>query len=369
MMMVVVLCAIGFFQASTAQDAIAQSRQNSRNAVSKGMDFEHRKPMVYGNVQHAIDTGMHIENIYQVNLRDKTFWAEGWYWIKWRPEIDKIMESEKIPLDHVLEFTNEIQGTDSVIEPESSQPVKLEDGRLYEIFRFSVHFFVNDLNLARFPFYEMNLPIIMETRPESFSCYEGGPPCTSLLPEANIPQTLIGQFADVNGYETVGSLVQPFLHQYNATFGIGNNPSAFPSVEYGIVYKTNVLSAFGQYVLPLLVVLGIVIASPSLPGSLGDVRLAIPTTALLTLIFLQQSYRAELPPLSILTFLDILYIFAYLVSICFFLLFCWGSNYYNKASEDGGLLAEEHINRVDWRFQLAALIGLALLVPISFALL
>lgn len=49
-MMVVVLCAIGFFQASTAQDAIAQSRQNSRNAVSKGMDFEHRKPMVYGNV-------------------------------------------------------------------------------------------------------------------------------------------------------------------------------------------------------------------------------------------------------------------------------------------------------------------------------
>jgi hypothetical protein len=84
---------------------------------------------------------------------------------------------------------------------------------------------------------------------------------------------------------------------------------------------------------------------------------------------LQQSYREELPPLSILTFLDILYIFAYLVSICFFLLFCWGSNYYNKVSEDGGLLAEEQINRVDWRFQLAALIGLALLAPISFALL
>lgn len=369
MMMVVVLGAIGFFQVGTAQDAIAQNTVNSRNTITKAIDFEHRKPIVYGNKERAIDTGMHIENIYQINLRNQSFWAEGWYWIKWRPEIEKIIAAEKIPLDRVLEFTNEIQGTDSLIETESIDPVKLEDGRLYEVFRFSAQFFVNDLNLSRFPFYEINLPIVMETRPESFSCYEGGPPCTSLLAEASIPQTLIGQFANINGYELVGSLVQSFLHQYNSSFGIGNNPSAFPSVEYGIVYKTNVISAFGQHVLPLLVVLGIVIASPSLPGSLGDVRLAIPTTALLTLIFLQQSYRAELPPLSILTFLDVLYIFAYLVSIGFFLLFCWGSNYYNKASQDGGLIAEEEINRVDLRFQLAALIGFALLAPISFALL
>jgi len=369
MMMVVVLGAIGFFQVGTAQDAIAQNTVNSRNVVSKSMDFEHRKPIVYGNAQRAVGTGMHIENIYQINLRNQSFWAEGWYWIKWGPEVQNIIASEKIPLDRVLEFTNEIEVNNSVIEPESAEPVELEDGSFYQDFRFSAHFFVNDLNLARFPFYEINLPIIMETRPEAFSCYEGGPPCTSLLPEANTPQTLIGQFIELNGYDIAGSLVKQFLHQYNATFGTSNNLSAFPSVEYGIVYKTNVISSFGQYVLPLLVVLGIVIASPSLPGSQGDVRLAIPTTALLTLIFLQQSYREELPPLSILTFLDILYIFAYLVSICFFLLFCWGSNYYNKVSEDGGLLAEEQINRVDWRFQLAALIGLALLAPISFALL
>jgi hypothetical protein len=119
----------------------------------------------------------------------------------------------------------------------------------------------------------------------------------------------------------------------------------------------------------LLVVIGIVIASPSLPGSLGDVRLAIPTTALLTLIFLQQSYRADLPPLSYTTFLDMLYIYAYLVSIVFFLLFCWGTIYYNQASEGGELVAEQHINRIDWKFQLVALIGLALLVPLAFVLL
>lgn len=166
----------------------------------------------------------------------------------------------------------------------------------------------------------------------------------------------------------VGSLVKPFLHQYNTNFGIGN-PSAFAAVDYGVVYKTNFLSAFGQYILPLLVVIGIVIASPSLPGSLGDVRLATPTTALLTLIFLQQSYRADMPPLSYTTFLDLLYIYAYIVSIRFFLLFCWGSVYYNQVAEGGELLAEQHINRVDWKFQLVALIALALLVPLAVVLL
>jgi len=367
-MMAVVLAAIGLFQASSAQDEVAFNNQNTRNAVTKGMDFEHRKPMVYGNVQRTIDTGMHIENIYQLNLKDKSFWADGWYWFKWRPEIQKAIEAEKIPLNQVLEFTNQIEATNMVIDPDTTEPVKLEDGRLYQLFRFSGHFFVNDLNLSGFPFFDMNLPITMETRPDALSCYEGGPPCASLLPESNVANTLIGQFADVNGYDMVGSSVKPFLHQYSTTFGVGN-PSAFPSIDYGIVYKTNFLSAFSQYILPLLVVIGIVIASPSLPGSLGDVRLAIPTTALLTLIFLQQSYRADLPSLSYTTFLDLLYIYAYLVSILFFLLFCWGTVYYNNATEGGELLAAQHINRVDWKFQLAALISLALLVPLAFVLL
>jgi hypothetical protein len=367
-MMAVVLAAIGLFQASSAQDEVAFNNQNTRNAVTKGMDFEHRKPMVAGDIQRTIDTGMHIENIYQLNLKDKTFWADGWYWFKWRPEIQKAIEAEKIPLTNVLEFTNQIEATNMVIDPDTTEPVKLEDGRLYQLFRFSGHFFVNDLKLSGFPFFDMNLPITMETRPDSLSCYEGGPPCASLVPESNVANTLIGQFADINGYDMVGSLVKPFLHQYSTTFGIGN-PSAFPSIDYGIVFKTNFLSAFGQYILPLLVVIGIVIASPSLPGSLGDVRLAIPTTALLTLIFLQQSYRADLPPLSYTTFLDLLYIYAYLVSILFFLLFCWGTVYYNNATEGGELLAAQHINRVDWKFQLAALISLALLVPLAFVLL
>jgi hypothetical protein len=366
-MVAVVLIAIGFFQATSAQDAVAFNNQHTRNANTKGMDFEHYKPVVYGKVQRTIDTGMHIENMYQLNLKDKTFWAEGWYWIKWRPEIQKIIESDQIQLDHILEFTNEIELTNMVVEPDNTEPVKLQDGRLYQLFRFSGHFFVNDLNLAGFPFYDIVLPITMETRPENLGCNQGSASCVSLLPEHNVSDTLIGKYADINGFEMVGSLIKPYLHNYNTNFGYG--ASAYAAVDYGIVYKTNFLSAFWQYLLPLLVVVGVVIASPSLPGSIGDVRLAIPTTALLTLIFLQQSYRADMPPLSYPTFLDYLYIYAYIVSIAFFLLFCWGTNYYHKFQESGELAAEQHINKVDWKFQLVALITLALLGPLAFVLL
>jgi hypothetical protein len=144
------------------------------------------------------------------------------------------------------------------------------------MFRFSGHFFVNDLNLAGFPFYDMNLTITMETRSVALSCYEGGPPCISLVPESNVSKILIGQFADVNGYDKVGSLVKPFQHQYNITFG-----TCIPYIKA------------------------------------------------------RESFRLQV----------------------------------NKVGDGGELLAEQHINRVDWKFQLAALIALALLLPLAFVLL
>jgi hypothetical protein len=50
--------------------------------------------------------------------------------------------------------------------------------------------------------------------------------------------------------------------------------------------------------------MGIVRLAPSLEGQLGDTRLSIPSTGMLTLIFMQQTYKASLPPLDYLNFLD-----------------------------------------------------------------
>jgi hypothetical protein len=49
-----------------------------------------------------------------------------------------------------------------------------------------------------------------------------------------------------------------------------------------------------------------------------EFRLEIPIAVLLTLIFLQDGYRSELPNLPYLTFLDSIYVIAYLTSIVSF---------------------------------------------------
>jgi hypothetical protein len=67
----------------------------------------------------------------------------------------------------------------------------------------------------------------------------------------------------------------------------------------------------------------------------GRYTAGLPSTALLTLIFLQQFYKAELPSLSYLTFLDCLHAYSYIVSLVLSVLFLWGNNVFAKADDEG----------------------------------
>jgi len=58
-----------------------------------------------------------------------------------------------------------------------------------------------------------------------------------------------------------------------------------------------------------------VVASTKLESSLWEVRLTLPVTVLLTLVFLQQSSNAELPDHPYLTFIDEVFVVAYLLTL------------------------------------------------------
>ncbi len=330
------------------------------------MDHAAQTQSVDTTPERTIDLGVHIENVHQLSLKDKVYWMEGWYWLKWPEAIDKIIKAEKIPLDQIVEFTNVVEEANLTVTLDNAEPVFLaKEDNYYQLVRFSGRFYVNDLDLRRYPFVHIVLPLTMETKPDSLFCYPSGPPCVALKPEPEVAKMMVGQFADINGYDLKAATVEPFLHQYNTTFGVGNL-SAFDSINFNLVYKTNFVAALAQFILPLLVIIGIVLVSPSLPAAMGDVRLAIPTTALLTLIFLQQGYQANLPSVSYLTFLDWLYLYAYFISIAVFVLFCWSTNRYNNADEDYKVDAEISINVIDKRIQTIAIIVLILLIPFAW---
>ncbi len=113
--------------------------------------------------------------------------------------------------------------------------------------------------------------------------------------------------------------------------------------------------------------MSVVLLSPSVAGSMGDVRLAIPSTALLTLIFLQQAYHNDIPSLPYLTFLDQLFACSYLIAMDLFALFTWGTNVYSKAPEDTKDEAMEHIDRVDLIFQVSSIIAVASVAMLAWS--
>jgi len=116
--------------------------------------------------------------------------------------------------------------------------------------------------------------------------------------------------------------------------------------------------------LPLAIVLLVVLISPYLEGSLGDVRIAIPSTALLTMVFLQQGYHSELPPSPYLTYLDRLYVVSYLICLSLFVLFAWSSNLYERTPPDRREALVRRLDVYDRNFQIASLL-LILIVSIE----
>ena len=279
--------------------------------------------------------------------------------------VQQRVEAVKIDTDAMVELVNNIIGYDFSVEPDNPEPLKRPDGTYYQLFCFSGSFYIDDLNLRRSPFNQLSLPLLFETRPQSFAL-DGGQPVL-LVPEGN-QEGLVGAYASIKGYQEVGVNIQPLVHSYPTDFG-DSSTHDFAMTELRVFYRIPWFTAFPQWVMPLLIVMAVVFLAPSLEGSLGELRLAIPSTALLTLVVMQQTYQAELPPLPYLTFLDILYGYCYFISIALFVLFVWGTNVHASQLDPSAAMeaaTRQRLDQADRRFQLVSLIGMAAVLLLAF---
>jgi hypothetical protein len=112
--------------------------------------------------------------------------------------------------------------------------------------------------------------------------------------------------------------------------------------------------------------MAIVIVSPSIEGILGDIRIAIPPSALLTLVVMQDTYKNSFPPAPYLTYLDELYVYSYIVCLAIFLLFLVGTNLVARASEDERDRVALRVNRIDTTVQISMVIGLVLVTVVGW---
>ena len=100
---------------------------------------------------------------------------------------------------------------------------------------------------------------------------------------------------------------------------------------------------------------------------LTEFRVEIPIAVLLTLIFLQDGYRSELPNLPYLSFLDSIYAIAYLLSIVSFALVLYLESLKRRASLEQGDRRNFVLNRIHMYEQSWPPVSLLAMVLLSAA--
>ncbi|QNJ05363.1 hypothetical protein SynMEDNS5_00631 [Synechococcus sp. MEDNS5] len=322
-------------------------------AVQPSEELIAKHPFIYA--------GIHLDKIYELNLNSRTFTADGEIWLEWLPEVEELLERYDTEPADLISLTNRIETWDSTFEPSAAGPRELSGGRHQLLFRFSSRFYDDAVDFRRDPFDVLKVPIIIELEPLWTSQKYAD---LRLLP-APSNDNLVGELGSLSGYQLQGASFKPFLRRSSNSLGTWYRPQ-LSQVRLEVIYQSNLWPGIVNWIIPLMIINSIVLMAPSVEGTLSDVRLAIPSTALLTLIFLQQSYHSSLPKLPYTTFLDDLFTTSYLIAMALFGLFTWGYNTYVAAPDEQKASTMRRINQADTRFQYLSLGLLVLTAVISW---
>jgi hypothetical protein len=313
------------------------------------------RPTPQTPAERTIETGLFVKNIYNLSLANRTFSADGWFWLLWPQTVQNILERNHIPITELAELPNDAQGFRQHLEPDTQEPEPQPDGRLLQVYRFSGTFYDETLALRNFPFLHLDLPITIEARPDQLSFAKEAIAIQNRQPTNNAVEHSLF----LHGYEFQGVDVKRNIHFYPTSFGEldARRLGEYSQVTFNLNFRSNNWAAFNNFILPWTLVMATLILAPSLDGQLFAQRLAIPPTALLTLVFLQQGAHEGLPMLGYLTYLDKLYLFGFIASTIQLGLFVWGSNLINCANTDQRDGVNWRINGIDRAYQLATILG------------
>lgn len=303
----------------------------------------------------TVEAGLYLHNVYAFEADKKIFDADGWVWLKFSKSLNDYIQSHGFMAANLIHFVNQVDDYDFALDPSSDQPILLPDGRYYQRYRFSGHFYVDELDFRKFPFQTISLPVVVEIRAQRLH-RDASPVQLAIDKESSG----IGSYIDVSGYETKGYSVEGATEHFMSRMGnpMADEKGAISELRLSVHYQKSLNSTFLKLILPLITVMLLTLFSPSIAPLGWEVRVGIPSTSLLTLIFLQQTYQANIPDFHYLTFLDSIYNLCYMIDLILFALFLWGAKIYHAADERDHKLVTAYVENIDHRFQ----VGLTILL-------
>ena len=267
--------------------------------------------------------GGNIDSVYGLDLANQTFCATGYFWLKWT-DMPKEMEDwdkeiYKEPV-RTLSFSNSIDPFYKEITP--SKPYKDVDGRYIQWVEFDGKFRSSGISLKDYPFEKIKLSVNVEV--EDFWINE-----FNIDFQADKHGELITGSPELNGYNFTACYFDQYVKRYYTNWGQKgainffkkDNYTEYYAVKLDLFYRRSRLSSLFNIFLPLIIVMGVVLATPLVSVEHYEAKLILPASVLLVLVFLQEGYKRVLPDgLNYLTFADLVYSYSYLTTI---IIFCW----------------------------------------------
>lgn len=245
-----------------------------------------------------VETGIFAMNLYNLDASSNTYYLDFYIWFKWKGNIDPTVN---------LEYTNGVEDWGAISTPAYEEPQKLPDGRLYQALRVEGRF-VEPFALSRYPLDQQSLKVLIEN-----SVYQ----TNELVYVADKGQSGYSGSLSIPGWKIRGFDVSTLAREYTTNFGddrLGKT-TQYSSVQYSLKVTRPISFFVWKLLLPLIIVVAASWGALLLHPQHVDSRIILPVTALLTTVFLQQSYSSALPDIGYLVLLDKIYAIAYVLII------------------------------------------------------
>lgn len=246
----------------------------------------------------VVTVGFYPLNVYGVDPANSTFVYDGYIWFRWKGQIDPTA---------TVEFTNAVDKSSLSKEFLYEAPQVAPDGSKYQIMRIESAF-LKPFSLASFPLDQHDLSITIE---DSLNGVD------RLVYEIDQGDTSYAPGLSISGWKLNDWSHQRTVVDYASRFG--DRGIAQASQYARLSFSMNIARPQSYFIWKLLLPLMVVICGAwialLLNPVLTETRAALPASALLTTVFLQQSYTASLPETGGLVLLDEIYVVAYILIV------------------------------------------------------
>lgn len=292
----------------------------------------------------VVHTGVYLMNLYDLDINEYSYYADFYLWFRWKGERD--------PMN--IEFVNAVEKWGFTQVDFHEEAEVLEDGSYYNGMRIEGRFY-HPFKLNRFPMDRHQLEIRIEN-----VIY----PLDSMVFVPDTAQYFFRQDLIIPGWYLKGAKQFSKENVYLTNFGEPGGSGRFSNFSFEFTIARPLSYFLLKLLLPLLVVIFAALGALFITPQYLDARISLPIGALLSCVFLQQSYSSALPDVGYMVLMDKIYLLSYLLIACILLRTVLTGNRMSKEDELDEFKQKKKDRRLAVGLFTAYILGIVLLIVI-----